>query len=800
LKIIPGPDFPTGGKILATKGLRSSYLTGQGVVPIQATTHFEAAGNSNSNSNSNRQQRTAIVVTELPYLTNKAQLLEKIAELVNTKRIVGISDLRDESDRDGIRLVIELKKDAIPLVVLNNLFKQTNLQSTFATNFVALMNEGKQPKRLSLKESLSSFLSFRSVTMRHTMIFSSSHLHHAIIFFRFETIRKRTSFQLKKLQHRSGLVSALLFALKHIDTIINIMKTSQDVQHAKQLLISLIEQEQDKQLTQDHQDPSPTSTNSSQHFSDDQVEAILSLTLRRLTSLEAQKLQQEQSELSQQMMTLEAIMTEDAKVNQIIIEESLQLKKKYAKPRQSEIIYEFQEDMTTEDLTANERCVIVLTSSGYIKRLSIDEFEAQSRGGKGRSIAKLKDGSGNAVSKDKDPSESESSIAIPTAVSNNQQQDESIKQFFSCMTHDSLMFISDHAVCYNIKAHKVPVSSRIAKGTALPQLISMASNETITSIIPVKFPVTAKVTKDASEDSDITSTTENSDVDAQVDSDVDTAVDAEEIVDETESDDSETPASVSSNTTAAPVEDGEEYLAMLTKKGYLKKTPIRSFKSASAAKNLRICTLEEGDELTWARRCYANEEIVIATKLGYCGRFPTNDLRSSSRYSRGGVSLGLRGKDKIADMDILQPRHYQQIQSVDDDQSTDDTSHQTKQKSSSGNKSSPKFLIVTERGYGKRVDISDFSSRKRGNKGIIATKFKQNEPDDAIRALRVCQEDDEVVISTTKGTVIRQRVANIPEQSRTARGVLLQDLDEGDRVAMVDIVPAFVQVQQQQES
>ena len=403
LKIVPAPDFPTGGKIMGLAGAKSLYETGHGSILMRANCHMEVI-------TSGTRTRNAIIVTELPYMTNKASLLEKIADMVNDKKLDGIADLRDESDRDGIRLVIELKRDAIPALVQNNLYKKTALQVTFSGNMLALVDSGKQPQRLTLRQALDIFISYR-----------------------FQTLRRRTKHQLKKIAARNHIVEGMILAMKRMDDIISLLrKTKESTENIK------------ARLTQ------------SKEFglSSEQADAILNMQLRRLTALEEDKLKEENEDLQRQIKLLTGVMQDDKKVFEIMRQETLELKAKHAQPRRS-ILWDEEGAISEEDLVANDRSVIVITRSGYIKRLSIEEFETQARGTKGKAGARLS------------------------------ADDDSVSQFFSCNDHDVILFITDKGKAYSVKAFQVPLGSRVARGVPLPQVLPINSDEVVTSVIPV---------------------------------------------------------------------------------------------------------------------------------------------------------------------------------------------------------------------------------------------------------------------------------------------------------------------------
>ena len=419
--------------------------------------------------------------------------------------------------------------------------------------------------------------------------------------------------------------------------------------------------------------------NSPFDLSEDQAEAVLALRLTRLTALEEDKLKIEANDLRTKITELSNVMTNDSAVNRIMIDETKELQSLYGVPRKS-MIWKEEAALTDQDLLPNDRSVIMMTASGYVKRVPILEFEAQSRGGRGKAGAKLS------------------------------ADDDAVSLFFSCNDHDTLMFISNGGIAYSIKAYKVPLGSRTAKGVPLPQVLPISSDDKITSVIPI-----------------------------------DTFGE-------------------------------DESLVLLTKKGYVKRTPLKAFTTISS-RGLTIISLEENDTLSWARRCQPEEQILIATKDGFASRFSTSDVSSTGRTARGCRALNLRDGDEMADFDIV-PTTF----------------------SSSNEKYF--ILCVTEKGYGKRVEIDDLKLQRRGRKGVTVIKFKakagggrtskmsaEGGPD-ALSCMRICRESDEVVISTGKGTVVRQRVADMSVQSRSATGVLIQKLDENDRVLMVDIVPS----------
>ncbi len=396
--IIKGPDFPTGGQILGRSGIRETYLTGRGSVTMRGVAEIETI------ENPGRPDRDAVIITQLPYQTNKAALIERIADMVNDKKLEGISDIRDESDRDGMRIVVELRRDAYPQVVLNNLFKLTPIQSNFSANMLALVNG--EPVTLSLLKMLQVFLEFRV-----------------------ETIERRTKYLLRKAEERDHLLLGLLMALDQLDPIIALIRAASDTSVAK------------TQLQELH------------GLTDVQADAILQMQLRRLTALEADKIRLEHEDLIKKIADFKDILANKSRVLDLIKEELSNLKDKYDQPRRTEIL-DLGGGIEDIDLIANERSVVLLTQTGYLKRMPVNEFEATSRGTRGKSGTRS-------------------------------QGEEEVKLFISCNDHDNLLLFSDRGVAYTLPAYRVPLSSRSAKGTPVVQLLPIPREEAITSLLSV---------------------------------------------------------------------------------------------------------------------------------------------------------------------------------------------------------------------------------------------------------------------------------------------------------------------------
>jgi len=398
MRYIPAPDFPTGGQILGRSGIKDAYTTGRGSITMRGVAQVETI------EHRGRPDKEAIIVTELPYQTNKAALIEKIAEMVNDKRIEGISDIRDESDRRGMRVVIELKRDAYPRVVLNNLYKQTPLQSNFGANMLALV--GNEPQLLTIKQFLEVFLEFR-----------------------IETITRRTQYELRKAEERDHLLQGLLIALDNLDAVIAVIRAANDTATAKSQLIEQF------------------------GLSEAQADAILQMQLRRLTALEAQKIQAEHEELQVRIADLQDILANRQRILEIIETEAIQIKTTHDTPRRT-VIQEVEGELDDIDLIANEKAVILVTEQGYIKRMPIHSFAAQARATRGKAAARMK-------------------------------EDDGVEHFLSCCDHDSLLFFSDRGVVYSLRAYQIPAVSRTARGVPIVQMLPIPHDEKITSVVPV---------------------------------------------------------------------------------------------------------------------------------------------------------------------------------------------------------------------------------------------------------------------------------------------------------------------------
>ncbi|MCR5108899.1 MAG: DNA gyrase subunit A [Lachnospiraceae bacterium] len=393
LSIIKGPDFPTGAEILGTRGIDEAYRTGRGKIRVRGITNIESMPNG----------KNRIIITELPYLVNKARLIEKIAELVKDKKIDGITDLRDESDRDGMRVVIELRRDVNPNIVLNRLYKHTQLQDTFGVIMLALVNN--EPKVMNILDILGHYIKHQE-----------------------DVITRRTKYDLNKAEERAHILEGLLIALDNIDEVIKIIRASKNVNEAKEELIKRFD------------------------LTDVQAQAIVDMRLRALTGLERSKLEEEYAELQKKIEEYKAILGDEKLLLGVIKTEINIISDKYGDDRRTRIGYD-ESDISTEDLVPHENTVIALTNLGYVKRMSVDNFRAQHRGGKGIKGMSTID-------------------------------DDYIEDILMTSTHTRLLFFTNHGRVYMLKAYEIPESSRTSRGVAIINLLQLSPDEKISAMIP----------------------------------------------------------------------------------------------------------------------------------------------------------------------------------------------------------------------------------------------------------------------------------------------------------------------------
>ncbi|ANV83495.1 DNA gyrase subunit A [Picosynechococcus sp. PCC 7003] len=630
MQFIPAPDFPTGAQILGRSGIKDAYMTGRGSITMRGVAEIETL-------RQNGREKEAIIVTQLPYQTNKAALIERIADMVNDKKIDGISDIRDESDRQGMRIVIELKRDAYPRVVLNNLYKHTPLQANFGANMLALVNG--EPQLLNLKQFLQVFLDFRV-----------------------EVITRRTRYELRKAQERDHILQGLLIALDNLDAVIHLIRQAADTAIARQGLMD------------------------GYNLSQAQADAILQMQLRRLTALEADKIEAEHQDLLLKITDLEDILARRERVYAIIEAELSEIKTIHQSDRRTELVLD-DGDLQDIDLIANEQAAILLTEQGYIKRMPVATFDAQNRATRGKAATKMK-------------------------------EDDGVDHFLTCCDHDYVLFFTERGVVYSLNAYQIPQSSRTARGLPAIQLLPIPKDEKITAMLAV-----SEFTED-------------------------------------------------------------EYLVMLTQNGYIKKTALSAF-AKIRSNGLIAISLEDGDELRWVRLARQEDSIIVASSEGMAIHFQAdhNQLRPLGRSTRGVRAMKLKSDDdKLVSMDIVSSQITAAIAAADTAEDEDDNEEVTENVDQG-----PWVIAVTTKGFGKRVPVGRFRLQNRAGVGLRAIKFKSKA--DRLASLRIVNPEDELMLVTGRGIMIRQAVESISLQSRSATGVRVQRLDGDDAIVAVALVP-----------
>lgn len=529
MDFIKGPDFPTGGFIYNEKEIRQAYITGHGAILNRANAEIKEKSGEKSSQ---------IVITEIPYQVNKSELLEKIAELVKEKHIEGIADIRDESDKEGLRIAIDLKRDAFPQKILNRLYKFTDLEKNFNLNMLALVDEGRQPQTLSIKGVLEEYLKHRNVV-----------------------ITKRSQFDLARAKERAHILEGLKKALDHIDAVISTIKKSPDKETAHKNLMSRFK------------------------LSEAQATAILEMRLSALAGLERQKIEDELKEKLALIKNLEALLKDPKKILQVVKNELLQIKDKYGDERKTKLVKYAAREIAEEDLIPEEEAIIVLTKDGYIKRVKPESYRLQKRGGKG-------------------------TIGMET------KEEDVVTHFITANTHSDLLFFTNYGKVYQIKAYEVPEGTRVSKGKAIFNFLSLNQNEAVTSVLaaPLKGEprALAKKEKKAAANNQL------------------------------------------------PVTN---YLIMATKNGIIKKAEGTAFEAVRKSGLIAI-KLKKDDTLQWVKTTSGKDEIILATKLGKAIRFAERDVRPMGRNAAGVKAIRIGKGDEVIGMDIinLQPTTYNQQQ------------------------------------------------------------------------------------------------------------------------------------------
>ena len=598
MEFLPGPDFPTGAKIMGRGGILSAYRTGRGRVIMRGDAVIEEYGNN----------RTRIIITSLPYQVNKARLVEKIAEQVQQKRVDGITDIRDESDRTGMRVVIELRRDVNANIVLNYLYKHTQLQDTFGVNMLALVDG--EPKVLSLKDVLGHYIEHQK-----------------------DVVTRRTQYELDKAEARAHIVEGLLKALDVIDEVIALIRASANDAEAKAGLMENFD------------------------LSERQAQAILDMRLRRLTGLERERLQNEHDELIRKMEYLRSILNDEGLLMKIISEEMKEIADRFSDERRTVIEVDYN-DIDAEDLIQEEEMVITMTHLGYIKRLSSDTYTAQRRGGVGIKAQSAKD-------------------------------EDYVDHILATSTHDWLLFFTNFGRVHRLKCWQVPEAGRMARGTAVINLLMLDPGEKVNTVIPL----------------------------------------------------------------AQDIEEEGKYLVLATKSGTIKRTPLEEYSNLKNV-GLRAVNLVDDDELISAVLTDGTKDIYMASNEGYGIRFNENDVRAMHRVATGVRGIKLRDGDYAVDMGLVEE--------------------------------GKELLSITENGYGKRTIFDEYRQQNRGGMGIIAMRL--NEKTGKMVGLKPVDDENDVMIISSDGTIIRMEASGITTIGRATQGVKVMRLRDKDKVVAFEVV------------
>ena len=674
-QIVPGPDFPTGGLILGYGGAKQAYLTGRGSVMMRAKCSIEEI----------RKDKEAIIVHEVPYQVNKANLVSHIAELVKDKRVEGISDIRDESDRHGVRIVIEIKRDFQADVILNQLYKYTELQTSFGMNMLAI--NGGRPMMMNLRDIISTFIEFRE-----------------------EVIRRRTIYRLNKARDRAHVLVGLAIAVENLDPVIELIKSAPTPQDARDKLVSTpwpagsIESWVDLIDEPDHK-----VENGIYRLSEDQAKAILDLKLQRLTGLERDKIHEELVAIGADIKEYLSILSSREKLYGIMRDELVAVKDEYATPRMTQIEdIEYNQDI--ESLIQREEMVVTVTEEGYIKRVPLSAYKAQKRGGKGKSGMTTKD-------------------------------EDFVTRLFVASTHTPVLFFSNKGIVYKMKVYKLPLGSPTSKGKPFINLLPLVSGENITAIM--KLPENVEDCKNLS-------------------------------------------------------------IAFATSSGNIRRNSLMDFVNVQSNGKIAM-KLDEGDKLINVAMCDENNDIMLATRMGKCIRFPVTDVRVFvGRNSTGVRGIKLAPGDEVISMTMLkhikasveERDEYLKIsgamKKTDAESGTDTciTADQTGmlnllslEQFEEMQKLEEFILTVTVTGFGKRSSSYEYRVTGRGGSGIANIELSPRNKE-VVSSFPIT-EDKDIMMVTDGGKLIRMPVDDIRIAGRKTQGVILFRTAEDEKVVSV---------------
>jgi DNA gyrase subunit A len=670
MEFIPGPDFPTGGQILGRSGIRSAYLTGKGSLTVRSKTSIENI----------RDKREAIIVHEIPYQVNKGQLLERLGEVGREKIVEGISEIRDESDRDGVRIVIEIKRDANADVVLNQLFKFTALQSSFACNMLAL-NHGR-PQTMLLRQMIAAFIKFRE-----------------------DVITRRTIFDLGKARDRAHILAGLAVAVANIDEVIALIRSAPDPQTAKDNLLSKSWPAQDvAPLIELIDDPEYFVDEAGNYkMSEAQAKAILDLRLHRLTGLERDKIGAELREITDQIKELLSILASKEKLFEVMRNELVEVKAKFGTPRRTEILQsEFEVDI--EDLIQREDMVVTITHGGYVKRTPLVTYRAQKRGGKGRSAIDMKD-------------------------------EDFVSDLFVASTHTPILFFTSKGIVHRMKVYQLPLGNPQARGKAFVNLLPLEEGENISVIL--RLP-------------------ENEELWDQLD------------------------------------------ILFATTGGSVRRNKLSDFRNIRS-NGLIAMKLEGGEKLIDVKICRDDEDVVLATRMGRAIRFEVADLRVfAGRTSTGVRGVKLRDDDEVISMSILKHvdatpeernaylKAASALRGADEGVEFEEGADValTEERFKELQEKEQFLLTVTVGGFGKRTSAYEYRVTGRGGQGITNISLTEKNGSAVAGTFPVTSEH-QVMLVTDGGQMIRLPVDGIRFTGRSAQGVTLFRVAEGEQIVSV---------------
>ncbi|KAB2941051.1 DNA gyrase subunit A [Hyphomicrobium sp.] len=683
-QIIQGPDFPTGGLIIGRSGILAAYHKGRGSILMRAKVEVEEI----------RKDREALIVTAIPYQINKKTLIEKIADLVREKRVEGISDIWDETNREGMRIVIELKRDAVADVVLNQLYRFSDLQTTFGANMLAI--NGGRPESLNLKDMVEAFTTFRE-----------------------EVVSRRTKFLLNKARERAHVLVGLAIAVANIDEVIKLIRHAPSPAEAREQLMARDWPAKDiAPLVELIADPRhKVSASGTYRLSEEQAKAILELRLARLTALGRDEIADELKKIGEEIREYLAILASRMRVVEIVKKELTDIKDEFATPRKTEIL-EIEGEVEDEDLIQREDCVVTVSLKGYIKRVPLATYRAQRRGGKGRSGAGMR-------------------------------EEDVITTLFVASTHTPVLFFSSRGMCYRMKVWRLPASTPQAVGKALVNLLPLAQGEVITSILPLP-------------------------------------------------EDSET--------------WGTLQLAFATRSGKVRRNALSDFENIN--RNGKIAMkLDEGDSIVAVQICTPENDVLLTTAQGRCIRFL---LADEVRLFKGRDSDGVRGiklddGDQVISMTVLthvdadaseraaylkQANMLRRAQGeeiaeeaaeADIDEEVIEGAELTPERFAELSAKEQFVLTVSERGFGKRSSSYEYRTSGRGGKGIVAMVV--NERNGPLVASFPVADNDQIMLVTDGGQLIRCPVNDVRIAGRNTQGVRIFKTDEEERVVSVEHIP-----------